>query len=193
VTSRAYNDAQLPCVDGGIYVRPDKIIDWIESKAGPVSRGPEPTAGTITAVRGTIGETQIVANDPRATEHTYTIKTAPMHGTAMVDAAGKVSVCTKAERAIADVMFVTVADKADPTRALDVRIDITVQDGAPGTCNGVPPAPEPEPEPEPEPPAPADPGGCDSGRGASGSLPLALAVGMLLAGRRRRVRRGRSS
>ncbi len=34
VTSRAFDDARLPCSEGGIYVRADAVIDWIEAEAG---------------------------------------------------------------------------------------------------------------------------------------------------------------
>jgi len=34
VTSRATNTATTPCGDGGIYVRPDALIDWIEEMSG---------------------------------------------------------------------------------------------------------------------------------------------------------------
>jgi uncharacterized protein (TIGR03382 family) len=32
--SRGVNGAQMPCGSGGIYVRTDKIIDWIEQTTG---------------------------------------------------------------------------------------------------------------------------------------------------------------
>ncbi len=41
LTSRSYNAVYAPCEDGGIWVRPDAVIDWIESSAGVVL--PRPT------------------------------------------------------------------------------------------------------------------------------------------------------
>lgn len=39
VVSRGVDSSQTPCGDGGIYVRPDAVIDWIEQAAGmPVNR-----------------------------------------------------------------------------------------------------------------------------------------------------------
>ncbi|HNC96584.1 MAG TPA: S1 family peptidase, partial [Myxococcota bacterium] len=32
VTSRGFDDAHLPCSEGGIYVRADAVIDWIEAE-----------------------------------------------------------------------------------------------------------------------------------------------------------------
>lgn len=34
ITSRAYDTANLPCSEGGIYVRPDAVIEWIEQESG---------------------------------------------------------------------------------------------------------------------------------------------------------------
>ena len=40
VTSRAYAGVpwNYPCRDGGIYTRPDAVVDWIESKVGPITK-----------------------------------------------------------------------------------------------------------------------------------------------------------
>lgn len=34
ITSRGYDDAKLPCSEGGIYVRPDAVVAWIEEEIG---------------------------------------------------------------------------------------------------------------------------------------------------------------
>ncbi len=41
ITSRAVDTARLPCSEGGIYVRPDAVIDWIETTAGVQLPAPE--------------------------------------------------------------------------------------------------------------------------------------------------------
>lgn len=173
ITSRSYDDAQYPCADGGIYARPDKVIDWIEREAGaPVARGPAPTADAITAVRGHGGETSIAVNDPKGKKHTYEITAPPSRGTAAVRGDGRVRVCTDPEAAPGgDALTVTVADRADPARKLELTIPIAVQDGDPGADCSV---------------EDFESGGCcDSGRNAGGSLPLALGVLVLLRRRRR--------
>jgi hypothetical protein len=173
ITSRAYDDAQFPCIDGGIYGRPDKIISWIEENAGTrVTRGPEPSVGTITTIRGQGAETLIEANDPKTEKHVFKIATPPAHGSAAVRNDGRVRVCAAADFTGADAVVVNIADAADPGRNLDVRVPVTVDDGTAGTdCS----ADEFE-----------DEGGgcCDAGRGPGGSVPLAL--GVLLVLRRRR-------
>lgn len=173
ITSRSYDDAQYPCADGGIYARPDKVIDWIEQQAGvPVARGPAPTAEAITTVRGHGGETSIAVNDPKAKKHTFSISALPSRGIASVRSDGRVRVCTDPEAAPGvDALTVTVADRADPARKLEVTIPVVIQDGDPGADCSV---------------DDFDSGGCcDSRRGAGGSLPLALGVLAVLRRRRR--------
>jgi hypothetical protein len=85
VTSRSYSDATFACSQGGIYERPDKIVDWIEQQAGvSVARGPEPSADPLTIAAGDGGETVIDPNDPRSGDHGFSIATPPAHGQAKV-------------------------------------------------------------------------------------------------------------
>jgi hypothetical protein len=173
ITSRAYDNAQVACSDGGIYGRPDKIIDWIEQMTSiEVARGPVPAAEPIMTVRGNAGETLIAHNDPKpGVEHVFEIAQAPGFGTAAVRGDGLVRVCARGDVAGDDVVIVSVSDKADPTRKLDVRIPIVIADGEPADDCDVNDF--------------GDEGGCcDTRRSSSGSIPLALAVLLVL--RRRR-------
>ena len=172
VTSRGFDSNQYDCSEGGIYARPDKVVDWIEEVAGTkVSRGPEPTYDPLRAVRGHAAETMIVDNDPKDTDHTYKIITQPGYGTAAIRDDGRLRVCTKDSVAGDDFVVVEVADSKDPTRVLTLKMPITIDDGDPGSdC-------------DPEDFGSAG-GCCDAGRSAAGSLPLGLGVLLLL--RRRR-------
>jgi secreted trypsin-like serine protease len=174
VTSRSYDNATVACSEGGIYERPDKIVDWIDQMTGvKVARGPEPTAEPIVVVRGNGAETLIMPDDPKSTDHTFAIATPPGHGTAAVRADGRVRVCTDPAVAGIDKVTVTVTDKTTTSRHLDITIPITIQDGAPGANCDVN--------------AFSDGGGggcCDSGRSAGGAIPLSIVVLMML--RRRR-------
>jgi endonuclease G len=175
ITSRAYDDAQYDCTGGGIYARPDKVLDWIEASAGvPVARGPAPAAAPITAIRGHGGETSIAANDPRSEKHAFAIAAPPARGAAAVRGDGRVRVCTDpAAPPGEDSVTVTVTDRADSSRKVDVRVPVLVEDGAPGADCSVDDF--------------EDGGGCcDSGRSARGSLPLALGVLLVLWRRRER-------
>jgi secreted trypsin-like serine protease len=175
VTSRSYDDATYWCSEGGIYARPDKIVDWIEEQAGvKVGRGPEPTFDPMMAVRGNAAETKIEANDPKTSQHTFAITTPPAHGTAKIRDDGALRVCTDAGVAGVDGMTVSITDKGDPARVLSVKIPITIEDGTPGSNCSV---------------DAFDDGGngggcCDSGRSAGGAIPLSILVLVLL--RRRR-------
>ena len=175
-TSRGYSNNQYYCSEGGIYVRPDKFVEWIEQSAGVrVLHAPEPTADPITAVRGHAGETQISHNDPKSKDHSYAIAVQPVAGTAAVSSGGRVRVCTKNDIVGPDSVVVTVTDKKDTKRTADIKIAITSEDGDPGeNC---------------DPNDFGDGGGCcDSGRSAGGAMPLSLGVLAVLLRRRRRMR-----
>jgi endonuclease G len=179
VTSRSYDNATVACSQGGIYERPDKVVDWIEQTGGtPVARGPEPVAEPIMAVAGGPGETQIHVNDPRSTGHDFVITKPPASGAAAVRDDGRVRVCTT-KPAGADSFVVTITDRSDSSRAIALPIDIVTMDGtAPASCDVT---------------AFAEDGGgcCDSGRSSRGSIPLAIAVlGIVRRKRRRRDHSG---
>ncbi|HZJ64576.1 MAG TPA: trypsin-like serine protease [Kofleriaceae bacterium] len=173
VTSRSYDDATFACSEGGIYGRPDKIIDWLETTAGvPVTRGPEPDADPIVAVRGDGGDTRIHVNDPASNAHSFAITTPPAHGMAKVRSDGAVRVCVNSDAAPGDdELTVTITDTKHAGRALPITIKVRIDDGTPG------------------PPCDLDAfdsGGCCDSRGHSdGALPLAIGVLALVIRRRR--------
>ncbi|HEU4730950.1 MAG TPA: trypsin-like serine protease [Kofleriaceae bacterium] len=174
VTSRGYADAQLPCSEGGIYERPDKIVAWVEATAGTaVAHGPEPTADPITAVHGAGGDTTIRVNDPRSDSHRFEITTPPAHGTARVRSDGAVRVCTDpAATPGPDAVTVTITDTGHAGRALAITIAVQIEDGtAPPTCDID---------------AFDDDGGCcDSGRSSGPAVPLTIVMLALVRRRRR--------
>jgi secreted trypsin-like serine protease len=175
VTSRSYDDATFACSEGGIYGRPDKIVDWIEATAGPVAQGPEPAAEPIVAVHGDAGETAISVNDPEASAHSFAITAPPAHGTAQVRGDGVVRVCVDPAAAPGDdTLTVMITDRQHRGRALPVAIPIQIEDGAPPAMpcsfDGF------------------DVGGCcDSRRRSDGAIPLTIGV-LAFVIRRRRVR-----
>lgn len=177
VTSRGYADATVPCSQGGIYERPDKIADWIEEVAGVrVTRAPEPAAPAIEVVAGDGGETQIAANDPAGGAHAFALATGPAHGEARVRDDGRVRVCTDPAFVGRDAVTVAVTDRADPTRAVDVTIPIQTRVGAaPASCDVEAFAPDPAPS-----------GGCGAAGGEPGVLALVAAAAALIGWRRRR-------
>jgi secreted trypsin-like serine protease len=178
VTSRAYQHAMFDCSEGGIYGRPDKVIDWIESVAGvPVSHGPEPAVDPLVVAQRDVAVTQIRVNDPKTDAHTFAITAQPAHGFAAVDSDGTVHMCSYNSPLGDDELTVAIADAHNARRTLSVAVKIQVTDGGPPT-----PCDYHELE--------TDTGGCcdSGGRGSAGAVALAIAV-IALARRRRSPRR----
>ena len=174
ITSRGYETNQYNCSEGGIYERPDKVIDWMEQAAGvTLARGPTPAVLPIAVVRGGGGETVIEPNDPKSTEHGYAVTRQPGHGMAAVRDDGTVRVCADPAYTGEDTAEVMVTDKANPARALPVVVPITIDDGdPPDECDVNDFS--------------GDGGGCcDTGRSSGGSIPLAMAVLLVLRRRRK--------
>jgi endonuclease G len=160
VTSRSYANAGFPCSEGGIYVRPDKVLDWIERVAGvPVARVAAPTAPMV-ATEDRCGATQITVNDPASQHHQFRIASQPAHGSASVDPDGTVRVCTDPGAPEDDHVVVMITDAAHPDRSLPVTIPV-------GTA-----------------------GCCDAGGPPGGAIPLAIGVLALARRRRPRGPRG---
>ena len=132
LTSRAYADATYPCQDGGLYVRPDAVVDWIEEQAGVgVTRGPEPSSPAIEITRGDGGETEIDVNDPATEDHTFEIPEQPVYGTAVVNEKGRVRYCANPDHVGEDTVAVAIADQAVPSRRLIHLVKVNVTEGDP--------------------------------------------------------------
>jgi endonuclease G len=177
VTSRSYDDAQVACSDGGIYVRPDGVLDWIEMVAGvPIARTPGPTADPIVAIHGNGGDTRISVNDSDSDSHRFAIIRPPAHGQAKIRASdGTARVCTDADAPVSDdQMSVRITDADHSGRALTMTIAIHIVEGTANTkCDF----------------AGFDESGgcCDAGGRPGAALPLALGVLALVRRRRRRL------
>ncbi|TMQ19988.1 MAG: serine protease [Deltaproteobacteria bacterium] len=174
VTSRAYDNATRACADGGIYVRPDKVIDWIERVAGDVANIGAPQGDTLVAVHGDGDDTRIRVNDPASDAHSFEVIAPPAHGTASVRSDGAVRVCIDAAAAPgADQLTVMVTDTRHAHRAMPLTIPIEIKDGTPPARCDVN--------------AFSEAGCCDAGGRPGAAIPLALGV-LALVQRRRRPR-----
>jgi MYXO-CTERM domain-containing protein len=102
VVSRAYLGVPRsePCRYGGIYVRPDTYIDWMEQVTGQEVRHPQcnepPVIMSYEDIRvrkNKMGTARVIATDPDGTDAnvTYEIARRPEHGRATVDARGIVT------------------------------------------------------------------------------------------------------
>lgn len=96
VTSRALAgaSAQYPCRDGGIWVRPDAAIDWVEDRVGGLeisypscNEAPQVEVDDIVTQRGVAGTTRVAVQDPDGPENQATVRVVsrPRHGDVEVD------------------------------------------------------------------------------------------------------------
>lgn len=121
VTSRGFRggDPEFPCRDGGIYARPDAVIDWIEERTGRVLERPqcnEPPAASIDDVKVPSGKSRsavVVADDPEGTGVTVALASEPTLGT--VSIVGDEVTFTAFEGAVgAETVMLTVSDGGSP-------------------------------------------------------------------------------
>ena len=99
ITSRAYAGApsNAPCYYGGVYGRPDYLLDEIEEAAGvdlprpQCNDAPEVSAGRINIGRGDEGSTMIKVVDPDNGDEGFTFEVVkrPKNGTVRINADGK--------------------------------------------------------------------------------------------------------
>ena len=173
VTSRSYDNPPVPCSGGGIYVRPDKVLDWIEKIAGvPIARVGTPKADPLVAVHGDGDDTRIQANDPASDTHRYELTTPPAHAMVKIRSDGAVRVCIDRDAPPGDdQLTVTITDYFHDERALPLTIPIHIQDGAPPAMCDIN--------------AFSEVGGCCSASSQPGAIPIALGVLALLRRRRR--------
>lgn len=149
VTSRAYSGVpqNAPCAYGGIYVRPDAFVDWIEEVSGrkvpypDCNEAPEVEAPAILVGPSGQGLTQIeVLADADSTNHTFEIAEQPKGGTATVDADGIVTFTADADFDGETTLTVLVKDNGDvdwPNAPKQkVNLDIEVIASACGCTTG---------------------------------------------------------
>lgn len=150
ITSRAYNTVSVPCGEGGIYVRPDAIIDWIEEESGitldkpqcgPPNEAPVPTADDIEVGRSDRGTTQIVAHDPDTDQgHTYAVSIPPDHGAVEISRDGVATYIADGGYKGEDRFTVRVTDDGVPPLSGEVLVKVNVSgcgcQSVPGAASG---------------------------------------------------------
>ncbi len=97
VTSRSYAGVPYssPCRYGGIYTRPDAVLDWIEDEAGPVAlpvcnHVPQVVEQTVT-VQGRADLSLAFDDEDRTGTPRWTLVEAPSHGRAQLSADGELT------------------------------------------------------------------------------------------------------
>lgn len=120
VVSRAYAGVpeREPCRYGGIYLRPDAYIDWIEETTGLQVRHPQCNLAPVASIdplvtrRNTKGTQQILAIDPDGDveDLTYELVTLPENGRAAINGDGVVTYIPNDGFSGSDELIVGVVD-----------------------------------------------------------------------------------
>lgn len=153
ITSRAFLgvNPNYPCRDGGIWVRPDAIIEWLEEQTGArkmsypsCNEPPDVTAPELVTWQDTAGAVTLGVNDPDgdASAATFAVVVEPEHGTVTLDTAGEVSYVPDPGFVGADSVTIAITDAGndewrrtgDPV-TIEVDVPILVNEGRPpGAC-----------------------------------------------------------
>jgi len=137
ITSRATTDATVLCGDGGIYVRADAVLEWIESETGrevphpdceqPRNRAPEPIADHLRLAQGETASAWVHPNDPdEADSHTWEVIEPPAHGAAVSLLDGELRYTADVEYTGEDRFTVLVTDDGLPPLSSPVEVVVDV-------------------------------------------------------------------
>jgi len=165
VTSRGFYDVEVPCSEGGIWVRPDAVIDWIESTAQiKLPRAVCPTAESIDleVEAGEITSTVVQVNGSALPDNlTLGTGTPPLHGDLATEDDGSVHYRARDDYEGTDTFSVVVKESGVPTGGVTFTVNVVPNEGGCGCRAG--------------------------GRGAPGTLAL-VGLALLVSLRRRRRR-----
>lgn len=166
LTSRGYDNNTIDCSQGGIYLRPDAVRDWIEMTTGrtlPVvgcNKAPQSGSLALTVEAGaSVEATMVVRDDDVGQNHTFSVQTQPEHGTVTVDAEGRTKYTANDDYTGPDTFGIAITDDGTPNMTGTIDVEVTVT----------------------EPPS-----GCQTGGGHTGGAVLVL-MALLAVGLRRRA------
>ena len=137
ITSRGVKPATTSCGDGGIYVRSEAAVDWVETETGQslsrpdceslgLNQRPRPADVTITLDQQ-VQTVQLLPNDPDSTQtHTYTIETAPVYGTISVDGDGWVQYTATENEPFSDTIVIRITDDGTPPLYGDATLRVSL-------------------------------------------------------------------
>lgn len=141
VTSRGYYDADLPCSEGGIWVRPDAVLEWIESTSGvtiPRATCNNPPAVAADAIEIEAAQDEITTatidiSDPDPMD-TFLLATgtAPMHGDVATEPDGSVHYRPHEGYLGPDSFTVVVNDTGVPSMSATVTFTVNVVESTGG-------------------------------------------------------------
>lgn len=133
LTSRGYDGVSVPCRDGGIYVRPDAVLDWIEDVTGvelpdtPCNLPPEAGDLEVEVRAGEEVEVDLEAWDPDVGDSlSFEILEDPEEGEADLD--GDVLVYTADRRARgSDTVLLSVTDDGEPALSSTFEVSLEIE------------------------------------------------------------------
>jgi hypothetical protein len=151
VTSRAYAGVpfQFPCRDGGIYTRPDAVMDWIESTIGEelphpnCNPAPEVEPEPVFVLPGTSKTRPLGVRDPSTPGLSYEVVRQPLHARVRVGPGGNYTISADPDYVGLDSFVVRVLQETSDTPWPDsppgsVDVLVPVQIGGECGCNGGP-------------------------------------------------------
>jgi len=162
VTSRGYYGTSEPCSQGGIWVRPDAVMDWIESTAQiHLPRAVCPTAESL-ELEVEAGEivTTTMQIDGAAPASGLSLETgtAAMHGDVATETDGTVAYRAREDYEGTDTFTIVVKENGVPTGGVTFTVNVVPSSG----------------------------GGCHIGRSSTPGVVALLGLALLVPLRRRR-------
>ena len=138
ITSRAADPATVPCGDGGIYVRAEAVVDWIETVTGTTLASPDcssfdneppvPTAPVLAIDMDTTGFVQVDPGDPNEEDaHSYVLTSDSVNGRAFLNPSGEVVYIPNEGFVGIDAFSVRVTDDGEPNMSGSVVVDVEVR------------------------------------------------------------------
>ncbi len=135
-TSRAASPADTACGDGGIYVRLDAVVPWIEEVTGRrllhpdcegVNRAPFPPGQALEVALGGTVTGLVDATDPDADQnHTFTLETPPDYGFVQVGSSGLFTYHAPSNLVGPDRFTIRVEDDGYPPLAGTAIVDVEI-------------------------------------------------------------------
>lgn len=125
VTSRGFDDATVDCGEGGIYVRADAVLDWIEARSGQSIPRVDCNTRQLQVKAGESVTASIAATEP-ADGPIYSVAVEPAHGEVEVDEDGTVTYAADDDYEGADQFAIVVAEGGPPALSVQIQFEVNV-------------------------------------------------------------------
>lgn len=146
ITSRAASPATVPCGDGGIYVRPDAVLDWVEDVTGrtldrPQCEGvnlpPVPEVASVDVRAGSSVLIEVQSGDPDPDGHTLEVALGAAQGRTSAVSSSLVLYTADHDARGTDSFLVRVTDDGAPPLSGEAVVRVRVMQGTarPAGCS----------------------------------------------------------